>query len=117
MDQAAYLAVEALNAARRWTYARVLLRRTLDSKAATPAQIEKAKVEYNKQADELEKLVLKLERFIKGGGKQVSAKRRMPTAPFPWRELFGTVAAVSKAVENALDPVAGTKVIDVTPEK
>lgn len=119
MDQASHFAVEALNAARRWTYARVLLRKTLDSKSASPSQIEKAKVEYNKAAEELEKLVLRLERLIRGNGKQVPANRRVPTAPFPWRELFGMVAAGAKAVENALDPAMPPikgRVIDVEPE-
>lgn len=121
-DPAALLAIEALNGARRWTQARVRLRLLLDSKSAPPKAVEKAKAEFSKAGDELEALIVRLERFVKNGGRKVSNKRGGVSAPFPWRELFGMVSAGAKAVESALTqpastPVIQARVIDVEPEK
>lgn len=122
-DPAAQLAVEALNGARRWTQARIRLRLLLDSKSASPKAVEKAKAEFSKAGDELEALVVRLERFVKNGGRKVSNKRGASTQPFPWRELFGMVSAGAKAVESALTqptpttPVIQARVIDVEPER
>lgn len=121
-DPASQLAIEILNGARRWTQARLRLRLVLDSKSATPKQIEKAKVDFSTAGDELEALVVRLERFMKNSGKQVSSKRGAANTAFPWRELFGMVSAGAKAVESALgqpvEPVAiRAKVIDVEPDK
>lgn len=108
-DLLARHAIEVLNAARRWVQARLLLKRTLDSKAATSQQVDKCKASYNKAAEELEALVVKLERVLHANGKTVTTKRGAGESPFPWRELFGMVAAGAKAVETALDPVAPAK--------
>jgi hypothetical protein len=126
VDPLSRLAVEALNAARRWVQARLLLKRTLDSKAASPQHVDKCKTAYNKAAEELEAIIVKLERALHANGKTVPLKRGAGEAPFPWRELFGMVAAGAKAVETALDPVAPktvaakvvgkVKVIDVKAE-
>ncbi len=126
-DNASVLAIEALNGARRWVQSRIALRRALDSKAAPPQKVEKAKAEYNKSAEELEALIIRLERYLQNTGRKVPLKRNAAT-PFPWRELFGMVAAGAKAVETALDGtptkmppgktvvIDATKVIDVEPE-
>jgi hypothetical protein len=117
------LAIEILNAARRWVQARAGLRRALDSKAAPPQAVEKAKAAYNKSAEELERLVTQLERTLQIEGTRVPNKRGQ-SSPFPWRELFGMVAAGAKAVESALEPaplkttvVPSKKVIDMEMEK
>ena len=111
MEHSAFLAVETLNAARRWVQARVVLRRVLDSKTATPAAVEKAKDSYNKTAAELEANVLRLERLLHTQGKLVSSKRGA-AAPFPLREFFGMVAAGAKAIGEALEPPSNVTVID-----
>lgn len=116
------MAVEVLKAARRWVQYRVVLRRTLDSKRATPQQVEKAKREHHLASDELEGLVMKLERHLLSTGKSFSTKRG-PGSPFPFREFFGMVAAGAKAVETALGGtkappgVVEARVIDVEPDK
>ena len=114
MDQAAYIAVETLNAARRWGQARAVLRRVLDSKTASSQQVEKAKNDHSKAIAELESYVMRLEHVV---GKQVSAKRRSKTAPFPWREMLGAVAAVAKAADSALGPEQATRVEVINPKK
>jgi hypothetical protein len=123
VDHASHLAIETLNASRRWVQARVTLRRVLDSKTATPAAVEKAKASYNQTAGELEALVLRLERFLHMQGKTVSSKRgSVAASPFPLREFLGMVAAGAKAVSEALEPppttvkVVSKPIIDVEPE-
>jgi hypothetical protein len=99
------------------------LRRALDSKAAPPQAVEKAKAAYNKSAEELERLVTQLERTLLAEGTRVPNKRGQ-SSPFPWKELFGMVAAGAKAVEHALEPaplkavvVPSKRVIDMEVEK
>jgi hypothetical protein len=116
-DSGSAIAIEILKAARRWAQLRVVLRRTLDSKSATPQQLEKIKREHHHASDELEALVMKLEKHLLTTGKTFSNKRG---SPFPWREMFGMVAAGAKAVENALDTPPGIikgRVIDVKADK
>jgi hypothetical protein len=101
--QASHLAIEALSAARRWVQSRILLRRILDSKTAPPAQVEKAKVAYNKAGEELEMVVVRLEKLLHQNGIAVSKNRRKPpTKPFPLKELLGVIASGAKAFETAL---------------
>lgn len=121
--QAQVLAIEALNAARRWVTARILLRRILDSKTAAPAQVEKAKATYNKAGEDLEKYIIRLERFIKANGQSISNKRKSTDPPFPWAELLKVVSTGAKALESALTPAAAatstvmpTNVIDAEGE-
>jgi hypothetical protein len=118
-DAASTIAIEILKAARRWVQHRVVLRRILDSKRATPQQLEKAKKDHHLASDELEALVMKLEKHLHSTGKIVSTKRG---SPFPWREFAGMVAAGAKAVENALETnnipsVIKGQVIDMPKDK
>jgi hypothetical protein len=120
-DTAPAIAVEILKAARRWAQVRVVLRRTLDSKKATPQQTEKAKRDHHLASDELEALVMQLEKHLLATGKSFSTKRGPASAAaFPWREMFGMVAAGAKAVETALGAPAGVdprKIIDMRTDK
>lgn len=96
-----YLGVEILNAARRWAAARAVLRRTLDSKSATPEARLRAQTAYKSAADELERFVLKLERLLASVGASVPKGRR-PETPFPWSQLFGVLGAGASALGEAL---------------
>jgi len=108
----AYLAVEALNAARRWALSRFKLRQVLDSKTATAAAVEKAKLDYRKNSDGLEKLMLDLEKHLAENGQRLSAAARAAPgskSPFPWKSFLGAVAEGAKALEQAVSktPMAG----------
>jgi hypothetical protein len=122
IEHASYLAVEILNASRRWVASRAVLRRVLDSKTATEPQLAKAKAGYNKTAEELEALVVRLEKFLQTTGKKVSLKKNSAglgqSSPFPWKELIGLVATGAKAVEQALGDtpkVVQAKVVSARP--
>ena len=110
------LGVEVLLAARRWGRARLIARRFIDSKAASKADVVKAKRAYDQANADLEKIVLALERAIKESGQSIPMdKLSKQASKFPWKSLFGAVAEVAKAVENAtVDPNQPT-IIDATP--
>lgn len=62
---------------------------------------------------------MRLERFLHNSGKKVPMQRGQPSN-FPWREMFGMVAAGAKAVETALEGSPKNIVdatIDATPKK
>ena len=119
IDQASHLGVEILNGARRWVKARGDLRRALDSKKASPQEVETAKAAYNRTAEELELNVLRLERVMNLSGIVVSMKKRKQTAPFPWQQFLGAVATGAKALEAAVnqnsEKTVTARVIDVDP--
>lgn len=119
MDHASLLAIEILKGSRRWVASRVALRRALDSKSATPKQIETAQKGNQAAAEELEALVMRLERFLHNSGKPFPIKRGQGGKPFPWKEMFGVIATGAKAVESALGGGrgGGPDVIDATPGK
>ncbi len=100
----AHLGIEILNAARRWARARVILRRVLDSKKATPADVEARKRQYNKTSTELEVVVGRLERALQAQGNAVPMTRRAP--PFPWEQLFNMLATGVKEATDARPPGA-----------
>lgn len=102
MDHASLIAVEILKGARRWVASRVAMRRVMDSKSATPKQLETAQKNNQKAAEDLEGLVMRLERFLHNSGQKFPIKKGPDKGPFPWREMFGMVAAGAKAVESAL---------------
>lgn len=121
-QQASLLGVEILKSSRRWVAARVLLRRVLDSKSATPQQLEQVKKDHIAACNDLEGLVMRLERYLHNSGKKFPTKRGnlSSTKQFPWEGFFGMVAAGAKAVESALasaHPIIDAKVIDVDPPK
>lgn len=106
----AHLAVEALNAARRWAISRVTLRRVLDSKSSSQEVVEKAKRDYQKSTDELEKAVMTLEANLAENGSRISAKaKKAPSAdnPWPWKSIVGAIAAGANALETALGDTKG----------
>lgn len=121
MEHASIIAVEVLKAARRWVASRVVLRRVMDSKSATQPQLNKARADNQKAADELEGLVLRLERFLHNSGTKFPMKRGSQSQ-FPWRDLFGAVAAVARGAESVLEGtktppgIIEAKVIDVKSE-
>lgn len=125
MEHASVIAIEILNASRRWVAARVILRRALDSKSASQQQIDQAKRDHQKASDELEALVMRLERFLHNTGNKVSMQKgqglgQQPKSAFPWRAFFGMVSAGAKAVETALvdgPKKPGEVIIDVDPKK
>ena len=122
MDHPSFLAVEILKGARRWVQSRVVVRRVLDSKSATPAQVKKAQMDNQQAANELEGLVMRLERYLHNTGTKFPIKRGVQN-PFPWRELLGAVAAGARAVETAIEGVkvppgvVEAKVVDAKVEK
>lgn len=122
MDHPSFLAVEILKGARRWVQSRVIVRRTMDSKSATPQQVKAAQQANQRAADELEGLVMRLERYLHNSGTKFPIKRGSPN-PFPWREMFGAVGGLAKAIETAIDGVntppgvVQARVVDEKPEK
>jgi hypothetical protein len=119
-QQASLLGIEILKAARRWVAARVLLRQALDSKSIKSEQLEKVKADHVRVCNELEALVMRLERHLHNNGRQFPTKRAAPgrSGQFPWESFFGMVSAGAKAVESALSgarPVVEAKIIDVDP--
>lgn len=112
MEHASVIAVEILKAARRWVASRVVLRRVMDSKSATQRQVEEAQRDHHKLANELEALVIRLERFLHNSGKKFPTKRG-PDKQFPWRELFGVMSAGARAIETALEGSAKRPIIDI----
>jgi hypothetical protein len=104
-SDAGHLGIEILNSARRWARLRVRLRMLLDSKAATPQQVEKVRVAYNKESHELELKVGKLERLLILSGQNVSVARRSQN-PIPWNQLFALLAKVgAEGLNGALNGV------------
>lgn len=116
MDHASVIAIEILKSARRWVASRVAMRRVMDSKSATPKQLEQAQAANKKAAEDLEVLVMRLERFLHNSGQKFPIKKGSDKGPFPWREMFGMVAAGAKAVESALGEGA-RPIIDVDQKK
>lgn len=119
--QASLIGIEILKSARRWVASRVMMRRVLDSKSATKAQVDKAQKDNIQAAEELEGLVMRLERYLHNSGKRfpTGRGRQAGGGNFPWREMFGMVAAGARAVESALGAgkpgVIDAQVIDVEP--
>lgn len=113
--EAGHLGVEIMNAARRWVQKRGLLRRALDSKSATPKQIETHKKNYERACHELEVVVARLERLLAISGKAVPMAIKATAKPdFPWQSLFSMIAAGAKAAEHAVTaPLKDPHVIDV----
>jgi hypothetical protein len=113
------LGVEVLLASRRWGRARSIVRRLTDSKAASKSDVAKARRAYNQANTDLERIVMSLERAIQEGGQSMPmGKLSKQQAPFPWKNLFGMVSEVAKAVENAtVDPNNPPRptIIDATP--
>lgn len=112
------LGVDTLNAARRWARARIVFRRTLDSRAASKQQRDKAKRAYDKTNTDLENTVAKLEKAMRAAGSIMSMDKVRGGSTFPWNKLFGMVSEVAKAVETAVEaPNNQTppQVIDATP--
>ena len=107
----AHLGVEALNTARRWALSRLTLRRVLDSKTAPASAVEKAKRDYQKNTDDLEKVMLQLEkRLVDSGANIPSSKSKGPQKQFPWKQFLGMIAEGAKALETAVgskESVAG----------
>lgn len=122
MDHPSFLAVEILKGARRWVQSRVVVRRVSDSKSATPQQLKKAQEDNQKAANELEGLVMRLERYLHNSGTQFPMKRGSQNS-FPWRDLLGAVAAGARAVESAIEGVKASpgvvdaRVVDSKTEK
>jgi len=99
------LAIEIVNAGRRWAHARSRCRRLLDSKKASPHDVAAAQKMYVKVSDELEILVHKLEESMKLSGVVVPMNKRAPRdgKPFPWRPLISMAADITKALEAAVN--------------
>ncbi len=119
----AKLGVEGLKKARDWMLARVALRRVMDSKSAPAAQLEAAKREYNKKADELEKAMFLLEKHVRDSGARfptTATQKKGEAKPFPWQSFLGMVAAGAGALEKAVSTPGAKKevwqaeVVDVT---
>lgn len=104
-------------AARRWLRARALVRRKIDSKGASKTDVTKAKRAYDQACADLEKITLGLERAIQESGQSIPmGKLSKQQAPFPWKNLFGLVSEVARAVESAtIDPDQSPTIIDATP--
>ncbi len=101
--EAGHLGVEILNGARRWARARAMLRRALDSKTATPNQLEQIKNAHNRAAHDLEVLVGRMERLLLLSGQVVPVNKRPPN-PIPWQQLFGLLAKVgAEGLSGALN--------------
>lgn len=118
LPEVGQLGVEGLNAARRWARARGILRRTLDSKAASRSQRDKAKRAYDKASTDLETVIGKLEQAMRATGPNMSMdKARAAGAAIPWNKLFGIVSEVAKAAEIALEAPSKVtpQIIDATP--
>jgi hypothetical protein len=123
------LAVEIVNAGRRWAAARGKCRRLLDSKKASQHEVVAAQKVYVKASDELEILVRKLEGSMQLNGIVVPRNRRARGKPFPWRPLISMAADITKALETAVNNPGGggapadkpidvpVEVIDATPPK
>ena len=101
------IALELLKGVRRWAYARVTLRRLLDSKKATPEQVEKAQSDYRKLSDALEAAVVVFERALKATGGKIVPKKQ--STPLPWGSILGAISEGAKALETALGHVPATK--------
>ena len=99
--EAGQLGVEIMNSARRWVQRRAVLRRTLDSKSASPKQVETRKKEYEQACRDLEAIVLRLERLLVTSGKAIPMTIKSKSS-FPWQNLFSMIAAGAKAAEQAV---------------
>lgn len=117
MEDINRLGIEILMKAREWLYTRRRLRRMLDSKTASKAQVDTSKRAYNKACDELEKLSGQLEASLKKQGIQMPTQKKLD---FPWRKMLGIIAMGAKAVEEAVAEKGGKpsrpEVIDVPGE-
>jgi hypothetical protein len=113
------LAIEIVNAGRRWAAARGLCRRLLDSKKASPHEVATAQKVYIKTSDEMEALVRRLEGAMQLSGLVVPMNKR--ARPFPWRPIISMAADFTKALEAAVNadkhPVIDAEVIEVIAEK
>jgi hypothetical protein len=90
---------EILHAARRWAYARAALRRLLDSKTAKPDQVQRAKTEYIRASDQLERCVGKMERALQQAGVKGPPRRRQGVS---LQQMLGLVANMAGAAEAAI---------------
>ena len=105
---AGYLGIDVINAGRRWAYARARLRLLLDSKAATPQQVQKAKTDYNRLTNEMEVMVGRLERAMQQEGVQVAPVKRSQPAAISLKQVLGFVADAAKAAEVAIQTPLAT---------
>lgn len=113
------IGIETLMAARRWGRARALVRRLNDSKSASKADVMKARRAYDQANADMERVVIGLERAIQESGHSMPmGKLSKQQAPFPWKNLFGAVSELAKAVEQATaDPTQPRTIIDATPDR
>lgn len=104
------LGIDIIKAARRWAISRARLRRMLDSRTAKPQQVQRAKEEYTKLSDQLEKAVGRMERAMKqGSAKAIQQPQGVPSG-LNLLAMLGTAAkAAEVAIQNpqqALEQVA-----------
>lgn len=100
-----HLGIEILNSSRRWVRLRMRLKVLLDSKTASEAQVNKVRLAYNKESEELERHVRRLEVALAASGQNVPMTRR-PQNPIPWQQLFTLLAKVgAEGLNGALNGV------------
>lgn len=117
-QEAGRIGIEIVNACRRWAHSRAKCRRLLDSKKASPHDVEAARKTYLKASDEMEAIVGRLEAVMRLSGLVVPMHKR-PVKPFPWKPLITVAADFTKALADAINNPQQhieAQVIDVTPE-
>jgi len=105
---AKHLGFEVVERARKWAKARVTLRKVLDSKSAKPEAIEKAKLAFAKASDELELIVVQVEKLMARG-----VLKKKSSKPIDWAALANAAVVAAQAVEKVVTPSAKPGLQDV----